>query len=133
MIVLDENILRPARERLRGWRIRFRHIGTDLSHKGADDQAHIIPLLHGLTNPTFFSGDRDFYRRGLRHRRYCVVFLDVVPSDHAAFIRRFLRHPNYRTFTQRQGSVVHVGYAGVRAWRLNADAEEASSWPDESD
>lgn len=132
MIVLDENIHLDQRERLSGWRIRFRHIGTDLLQQGADDRAHIIPLLHRLARATFFSGDRDFYARDFRHQRYCIVFLDVARGERARFIRRLLRHPHFRTFSQRQGTVVHVGYGGIRAWRLNAEAEEYSSWPDEA-
>ena len=52
----------------------------------------------------------------------------MARSDLAAFTRRFLRHPAFRTSAQRLGTVVHVGYAGVRVWRLNAQAEEAVPW-----
>lgn len=128
MIVLDENFSYRQRELLRGWRIRFQQIGPDLLRKGADD-AEIVPLLHRLTRPTFFTWDRDFYVRDLRHGRYCVVYLDVAPTELARFTRRFLRHPSFRTTAQRLGTIVHVGHAGVRLWWLNAQAEEAFAWP----
>jgi hypothetical protein len=129
VIVLDENFSFRQRSRLQGWRIRFRQIGADLLRKGADD-SEIIPLLHRLTSPTFFTWDRHFYDRDLRHRAYCLVYLDVAPTELAHFTRRFLRHPAFRTNTQRRGTVVHVGYAGTRVWRLNSQAEEASPWPE---
>lgn len=129
MIVLDENFQVSQREQLRGWRIRFRHVGTDLLRRGADDTAEIVPMLHGLAKPTFFTGDRDFYDRALRHRAYCIVFLDVDPLDRARFTRRCLRHPRFCTWAQRQGSVVHVGHDGVRAWLPNGQREESFAWP----
>lgn len=53
MIVLDENITVPERERLRQWKIPVRHIGFDLGHKGMEDE-NIIPFLLTLRQPTFF-------------------------------------------------------------------------------
>jgi hypothetical protein len=104
------------------------HIGTDLASKGVLDPA-ILPLLHKLTRRTLITGDRQFYNRNLRHRSYCLVFLDLRQTEHARFTRRFLRHPAFRTFAQRQGSVVRVGYEAVHVWRLGGQNEEELPWP----
>lgn len=72
------------------------------------DRGEIIPLLHTLRRPTFFTRDHDFYKADLRHLRYCLVFLDVAFDEAAEFIRRFLRHTAFRTQAQRMGRVVRV-------------------------
>lgn len=131
MIVLDENFQAGQRDQLRRWRVHFRHIGTDLERKGRKDP-EIIPLLHGLTKPTLISWDRDFYDRNLRHRSYCLVVLDVNRGQLAQFTRRFLRHPAFRTFAQRQGCVIRIGYEAVHVWRLAAEREEEVAWTDRS-
>lgn len=127
MIVLDENFGLTQREMLRAWRIRFRHIGSDLLRQGADDSA-VVPLLHNLPRPTFITGDRHFYDRDLRHHGYSIVYLDVEPDERASWTRRFLRDPRFRTHAQRLGAVIHVGHAGIRAWRLNREAEDVVDW-----
>jgi hypothetical protein len=66
VIVLDEIFQQAQCDLLRGWRIRFRQIGSDIAAKGILDPA-IMPILHRLTRPTLVTGDRQLYLRGLRH------------------------------------------------------------------
>ena len=96
MILLDESIGEDQAGLLRDRRITVRQIGRGLAAKGFLDEA-LLPLLHALRRPTFFTRDRDFFRRNLVHPRYCIVYLDVADSDTARFIRRFLRHAEFRT------------------------------------
>ncbi len=56
MNVLDENIVAQQCEQLRKWRIPFRPVGRHLSTHGALDE-NLIPLLHQLPQPTFFTQD----------------------------------------------------------------------------
>jgi hypothetical protein len=42
------------------------------------DREEIIPLLHSLRQPTFFTRDRGFYRPGLLHSAYCLVYLPHI-------------------------------------------------------
>jgi hypothetical protein len=72
MNVLDENIVREQRERLQSWKIHFRLIAGDLGRRGMKDRNEIIPLLHRLRLPTFFTRDQDFYQPDLRHDGYCL-------------------------------------------------------------
>ena len=60
MNILDEDIRADQRERLRQRRIAVRQIGYDIAQKGIKDQA-ILPFLHQLRRPTFFTRDRGFY------------------------------------------------------------------------
>jgi hypothetical protein len=76
--VLDENIVATQRQLLRSWKIHFRSIGGEVGRAGMKDRDEIIPLLHTLRRPTFFTRDHDFYKADLRHRGYCLVFLDVA-------------------------------------------------------
>jgi hypothetical protein len=63
MNVLDENIFEHHRQQLEAWNIRVRQVGVDIGKLGMDDGEEIIPLLHALRRPTFFTRDRDFYHR----------------------------------------------------------------------
>jgi hypothetical protein len=56
MLVLDENLPADQRQWLRRWRIRFRVVGADAAGCGADDE-NLIPVLHRLPRPTFFTLD----------------------------------------------------------------------------
>lgn len=127
MNILDENIPEGQRELLRRWRVRVSQIGQGVGRQGIQDD-EIIPLLHQLRRPTFFTRDADFYDRRLRHPHYCLVYLDLQPHEAAHFIRRTLRHPSLDTQAKRLGSVARVGHAGLRLWR-RADVEEVMSWP----
>jgi len=66
MNVLDENIVASQRELLRSWKIHFRRIGSELGRLGMKDHEDIIPLLHTLPRPTFFTHDHGFYRPMMR-------------------------------------------------------------------
>jgi hypothetical protein len=119
---LDENIIAPERERLRAWRIHFRRIGVEVGRFGIDDREEIIPRLHSLRHPTFFTGDHGFYHPKLRHPGYCLVYLDVDFDEMAEFVRRFLRHRAFRTQAQRMGKVVRVRHSGLTYWQVSKEA-----------
>jgi len=78
MNILDENIVKSQRQHLRSWRISVRQIGHDIAHKGLQDE-EILPFLHHLRQPTFFTRDLGFYRREVCHRQYGIVCLAVRP------------------------------------------------------
>lgn len=46
-----------------------------------DDE--IIPLLHGLNRPTFFTLDDDFFKPNLRHAQYCLIYLEQYLQERA--------------------------------------------------
>jgi hypothetical protein len=127
MNILDENIIASQRQRLRSWRIRVRQIGVDIARKGLQDE-EILPFLHHLRRPTFFTRDRGFYRREVCHRQYSIVCLEVAPEEVAIFVRRVLRHPRLDTQAKRLGTVVRSSHRGLWVWRLHAQAEEVILW-----
>lgn len=128
MNILDENIPFGQRRPLTKWRIHFRQIAHEIGREGLDDREQIIPLLHRLRRPTFFTRDQDFYKARLRHAGYCLVYLDVLPDEAALHIRRFLHHPTFRTQAQRMGKVVRVRHSGLSWWEIGGRAERAASW-----
>jgi hypothetical protein len=65
LIILDENIIASQRAQLRKWRIRFRQIGKETGRQGMKDLDEIIPLLHRLRRPTFFTNDLGFFDHAL--------------------------------------------------------------------
>ena len=128
MNVLDENIVSHQRQLLEDRGLHLRQIGFELGRAGMKDRNEVVPLLHTLRRPTFFTRDHDFYRADLRHAGYCLVLLDVKSREAADFIRRFLRHPSFRTQAQRMGKVVRVRHSGLSWWEVSAKTERAASW-----
>jgi hypothetical protein len=127
LIILDENILDGKRMLLDSWRLAPKQIGLDLSLKGLKDE-EIIPLLRQQHDPTFFTRDVGFYDRKLRHRKYCLVLMNVGQNEVASFIRRFLRHPDFDTQAKRMGLVVRVSHSGIAYWRARAQTEIHTAW-----
>ena len=127
MNILDENIIASQRQRLRSWRIPVRQIGVDIARKGLQDE-EILPFLHHLRRPTFFTRDRGFYRREVCHRRYGIVYLALASDEVAIFVRRVLRHSRLSTQAKRLGTVVRASHRGLGLWRLHAQAEEVILW-----
>jgi hypothetical protein len=115
MIVLDENIRAPQEDLLRAGGIASRKIGADLMSKGASD-SDIIPLLHGLKQPTFFTHDIDFWNSDLLHSNYCIVHLAVKPRDAASYIRRLVQYPRFSTAAKRLGKVIQVRPGGLSVY-----------------
>jgi hypothetical protein len=113
MILLDENIPDSQRHLLRGWRIRVHQIGHEIGRSGMKDE-EIIPLLHNLRTPTFFTRDLEFYRAAFCHPGYCIVCLDVGQYEVASFVRRILRHSNFRYRAQRMGKVMRASHPGIQ-------------------
>ena len=127
MNLLDENVRDDQRTLLRQWRIPFRQVGKEISHAGIHDD-NLLPLLHRLKRPTFFTLDHGFYHPALRHQGYCLVFLDVWEDEAAEYIRRLLRHAAFRTQAQRMGKVVCVHHNGVSYWQVNVRKVQDLSW-----
>jgi hypothetical protein len=127
VILLDENIPESQRHLLHRRRIRARQVGVDFGEKGLGDEA-IIPLLHRLRQPSFFTRDLGFFERSLCHRRYCLVCLAVGRDEVAHFVRRFLRHSRFNTRAKRMGSVVRISRAGIRCWEVHAENEILAVW-----
>jgi hypothetical protein len=130
MIVLDENIPEDQCQLLRGWRIRFRQVGQGVGRQGMKDEQHILPLLHKLSQPTFFTRDLGFFEETRRHGNYALVCLAVSQKEAAKFIRRVLRHPEFNTKAKRLGAVVYATHDGLRVWRLDSQEEEQIEWID---
>lgn len=127
MIILDENFPDSQRQLLRGWRVSFRQVAFEIGREGMKDD-EIIPLLHGLNRPTFFTLDEDFFKPRLRHGQYCLIYLDVAQYESAAFIRRTLKHPDLSTKAKRMGKVIRVSHPGLMIWELHAEDRIQFAW-----
>ena len=128
MNILDEDISVIECEKLRARRIHFKQIGPGIGRFGMKDRDDIIPLLHTLRAPTFFTRDHGFYSPRLLHPSYCLVYLDVAFDEIAEFIRRFLRHPEFRTQAQRKGKVVRIRRSGASYWQVNTRQLRTFRW-----
>ena len=128
MLVLDENLPDGQQQLLRKARIRFRVIGIEVGASGTQDEK-LIPLLHRLARPTFFSLDRDFCRPVWANPNYCLVWLDVTDDRAAEFIRRFLHHPLFDTQAKRMGRVVRVHIEAMLEWEFGKRVPNSLAWP----
>lgn len=129
MILLDENFPESQHQLLRSWRIRPQQIGYEIGRKGMQDE-EIIPFLHQLRRPTFFTLDDDFDRRELCHAGYCLVFINTGQYEAASFVRRVLRHKQFNTQAKRMGAVMRVSHTGIIVWYLHAEEEVSVEWRD---
>ncbi len=120
MNILDENVPASQQALLRNKGIVLRQIGEGLGRKGMKDD-EIIPLLHELDRPTFFTLYSDFYDRRLCHAGYCLVHLEVEEEMVAEYVRRLLRHRELNTKAKRMGCVIRVVPTGLALWRIQQD------------
>jgi Domain of unknown function (DUF5615) len=127
MNVLDENVPQSQRVLLRTKRFGVRQIGEDVGRKGMQDD-ELIPLLHQLDRPTFFTLDGDFYDRRLCHETYCLVHLDIGEQMVAEYIVRLLRHRQLNTRAKRMGRVIRLASTGLAFWRLRQEQEQRLAW-----
>ena len=128
MILLDENIAEDQCHLLRKWRFRFGQIGQGVGRQGMKDEDQILPLLHKLDRPTFFTRDIGFFDRERCHQGYCLVNLDAGQKDSAGLVRRVLRHPALNTKAKRMGTVMRVRTTGLTVWRWDTDEAERLPW-----
>ena len=129
MIVLDENILESQRSQLRRWRIHFSQIGHEIARKGIHDD-DIITLLRRLRRPTFVSWDRDFFDRTWCSDHFCLVYLDVRQFELAQYVRRLLRHSEFKSWSQRKRRVLRVAPTGIPAWHAHVARLSRYRWTD---
>lgn len=127
MNILDENITRNQRELLEGWGINLRQIGYNIGQRGMQDDA-IIPFLIKQRRSTFFTRDEDFYDRRLCHAHYGIIHLAVHINEAAIFIRRLLRHSDFKTQANRLGKVARVSRAGISFWEIDEPRELRVGW-----
>ena len=127
MNILDENVIDSQRNQLRSWHIAVRQIGYEIGWKGMKDR-EIIPLLHQVNQPTFFTRDSDFYHPNLCHAGYSLAFLDVRKQEVALFVRRLLSYPAFNTKAKRMGKVIRVSHIGLSFWQLHQRTEEHLAW-----
>jgi hypothetical protein len=71
-------------------------------------------------DPTFFTRDLGFYTPQLRHQHYAIVVAAVGQYELAAFVRRFLRHPEFDAHAKRVGKIVRIASSG-NAWWATAE------------
>jgi len=125
--ILDENIIKSQRQLLKSWRIPTYQIGDEVGQKGMKDD-EIIPLMHQLRRPTFFTRDLGFYERRLGNKHYCLVCMAVKKHESAFFVRRFLSHYEFDTKSKRMGTIIRLSCKGLNVWHLHAEKETFHEW-----
>ncbi len=129
MIVLDENVFESQRRQLLKWRIHVCQIGRDVGRKRMPDD-QILTLLRQQRRPTFITRDRDFFKKQLCGDRFCLAYLDVHPLQLAKFVRRLLRHREFKSWSQRRGCVLRVANRGISTWRIRVPQIGRYDWVD---
>jgi hypothetical protein len=127
MLVFDENIPASQRQLLHKSGLHLRVIGIHTATLGTSDE-NLIPVLHGLPQPTFFSQDAGFFKRSLCHARYALVHLDVSDSEIAEYTRAYLKHPAFETNARRMGTVARLRPRGIQFWRKGEPGLKSLKW-----
>ena len=128
MIILDHNIPEDQAQQLRGRRIHFRQIGVEVGRPEWDDQQEILRFLHSSKQLTFFTRDLGFFRARLCHTNYCLVVLSVPVLETAYYIRKVLRHPDFKTRAKRNGKVIRVSTKNINFWDIRWQRPSSARW-----
>ena len=128
MIVLDHNITREQVELLIRWDIRFLRIGVEIGLPSWDDEQEILRYLHRSKQLTFFTRDSDFFRYRLCHHNYCLTIIEMAEVETASAIRRFLRHPLFRTKVDRCGKVIKLLPQQLTWWEMGKRTRKHLIW-----
>ena len=127
MFILDENISNIERLKLLKLNIKVKQIGVDINVKGIQDE-DIIPFLHSLKDPTFFSWDSDFYNNKFIHKDYCLVYLDTNKKVIAKFINKFLNLHIFDTKEKRKGKIIKMTPTRIKWHEINYEKELIYLW-----
>ena len=128
MIILDHNIPEDQAQQLRRRRIHFRQIGFEVGRPEWDDQQEILRFLHATKQITFFTRDLGFFRARLCHTNYCLVVLSVPVLETAYYIRKVLRHPDFKTRAKRNGKVMKVSTERITLWESGRQRRSTTRW-----
>lgn len=128
MITLDHNIPEGQAEQLCRWRVHFRQIGFEVGRPEWDDQQEFLRYLHATKQVTFFTRDLGFFRSRLCHPNYCLVVLTVPVLETARYIRKVLRHLDFRSRAKRHGKVIKVSTNRITLWELGRQPQRTSRW-----
>lgn len=128
MIILDHNIPENQVQQLRLWKIPLRQIGFEVGRPEWDDQQEILRYLHTTKQATFFTRDLGFFRRRLCHPNYCIVVLTVPVAETAAYIRRLLRNPRFKSRARRVGKVVKLSSGKILMWQGKSRSFIGLTW-----
>jgi hypothetical protein len=76
-------------------------------------------LLCTLKTPTFVTIDKDFWKRRLCHRGYCILYFALRTEEQhllSPLLRRLLHLPEFGTRAARMGKVARVEESAVTYW-----------------
>jgi len=124
MIVLDEQLLGRGVERALGrWYRGSVRFVTELRPGTIIKDEAIPALLRQQSRPTFVTiNETDFWLKAPVSGSFCVICVAVPDSRASAvpsFVRRLLRHPEFRTKAQRMGKVARVSETVVSWYSLD--------------
>jgi hypothetical protein len=128
VIILDHNIPEGQARLLRRWRIHCRQIGFEVGRPEWDDQQEILRYLHSAKHATFFTRDMGFFRAKLIHKSYCIVILNVPVLETAHYIRRLLRHVDFRTRARRFRKVIKVSAERIAVLEIGRRHQIGFRW-----
>lgn len=128
MIVLDHNIAEDQSQLLRDWRIHFKQIGVEAGRPEWEDFQEILRYLHQHKKTTFFTNDFDFFQPQLLHADYALIVIAAPIKETAAFIKRFLRHSQFKTKAKRCGKVIRLSPRVISWWEIGTERQKNLPW-----
>jgi len=128
VIILDHNIPADQAQQLRRQRIHFRQIDFEVGRPEWDDLQEILRFLHATKQIMFFTRDLGFFRARMCHSNYCLVVLTVPVLETAYYIRKVLRHPDFKTRAKRNGKVMKVSTDRITFWETGWQRQSTTRW-----
>lgn len=102
------------------------HVGSGFGRRGMKDDELCRELTGSLK--TFHTKDSDFFRRRHVHPSYCILWYDVPAGTLARYVRRILRHPQFKTHAKRFGNVIHVAPSHIEYYTRSAVGKINLNW-----
>ena len=124
--ILDENFPALAVQALRLKVASVAQVRQDWGESGWLDM-ELLPQLHG-SKATFHTLDAGFFKRRYGHQSYCLVYYDVSEAELEDWVVKFLRHPSFKTHTQRLGKVIRVSPSKLACWELHHPQMKEIEW-----
>jgi hypothetical protein len=119
-VILDEQLsATEVASELKKWCSVLRLKDLRPQQQILDDR--VIEMLLTLNRPTFVTIDRGFWKRGLCHPGYCILYFVLASNRQEALserLRALFRRREFRTRAARMGKVVRVSPTHIDYWQF---------------
>ena len=81
--------------------------------------------------PTFVTLDVGFYKKNYRDRRYCLIYVALLPQEQHRLphlLRQLFHLPQFKTKAARMGKIVRVSEGQLDWWQVGEEKRRTVNW-----